>query len=136
MAAGVLATVLFSVMIILLAGGVWIAVSLGIVGWVALEFFTPAPAGSLLASTVWDFVLELGADGAPALRLDGGDPVSHAPQPGHVHRPLSLAVLAAGTPGACEHRRLRHHGGGGWFIRRHLRHGRPHLAAGAEEARL
>ncbi|ORE93706.1 TRAP transporter large permease [Acuticoccus yangtzensis] len=54
MAAGALATVLFTVMIILLAGGVWIAVSLGIVGWVALEFFTPAPAGSLLASTVWD----------------------------------------------------------------------------------
>ncbi|RAI03412.1 C4-dicarboxylate ABC transporter permease [Acuticoccus sediminis] len=54
MAAGVLATILFTVMLILLAGGVWIAVSLGIVGWVALEFFTPAPAGSLLASTVWD----------------------------------------------------------------------------------
>ena len=54
MAAGLLATVLFSVMLILLAGGVWIAISLGIVGWVALEFFSPAPAGSLLASTVWD----------------------------------------------------------------------------------
>ncbi|UOM36480.1 TRAP transporter large permease [Acuticoccus sp. I52.16.1] len=54
MAAGVVSIVLLAVMLILLAGGVWIAVSLGIVGWVALEFFTPAPAGSLLASTVWD----------------------------------------------------------------------------------
>lgn len=54
MAAGTLAALLFGSMMILLAGGVWIAVSLGIVGWIGLEFFSPAPAGSLLASTVWD----------------------------------------------------------------------------------
>lgn len=54
MAAGTLAAVLFGSMLALLSGGVWIAISLGIVGWIALEFFSPAPAGSLLASTVWD----------------------------------------------------------------------------------
>lgn len=54
MGAGLLAAVLFGLMLALLAGGLWIAVALGVVGWVALEFFTSAPAGSLLASTVWD----------------------------------------------------------------------------------
>ena len=54
MAAGALAAVLFGAMLVLLAGGVWIAISLGLIGWIALEFFTAAPAGSLLASTVWD----------------------------------------------------------------------------------
>lgn len=54
MSAGLLASVLFVVMLVLLAGGVWIAIALGLVGWVAIEFFTAAPAGSLLASTVWD----------------------------------------------------------------------------------
>ena len=54
MAAGTLAAVLFGAMLVLLAGGVWIGVALGIVGWIGLEFFSPAPAGSLLASTVWD----------------------------------------------------------------------------------
>lgn len=49
LAATVLGTLFF-----LLATGVWIGVALLIVGFVALFFFSPAPAGSLLASTVWD----------------------------------------------------------------------------------
>ena len=44
LAAAVLGTLFF-----LLASGVWIGVALLIVGFVALFFFTPAPAGSLLA---------------------------------------------------------------------------------------
>ena len=54
MDAGLLSIILFGAMLVLLAGGVWIALTLGIVAWLALEFFTMAPAGSLLASTVWD----------------------------------------------------------------------------------
>ena len=54
MTAGLIAAILFGSLLLLLAGGVWIAVSLGIVGWIALEAFSSAPAGSLLASTVWD----------------------------------------------------------------------------------
>ncbi|WGF86459.1 TRAP transporter large permease [Marinivivus vitaminiproducens] len=46
--------VLFGLMIVLLGSGVWIALSLGLIGFVALAAFSPAPAGSLLASTVWD----------------------------------------------------------------------------------
>ena len=37
-----------------LASGIWVALSLLGVGFIALAAFTPAPAGSLLASTVWD----------------------------------------------------------------------------------
>ena len=54
MDAATLSIVLFGTMLVLLAGGVWIAMALGIVAWFAIEFFTFAPAGSLLASTVWD----------------------------------------------------------------------------------
>ncbi len=51
---GTIAIVLFAVMALLLASGIWVAISLTAVGFVALHFFSPAPAGSLLASTVWD----------------------------------------------------------------------------------
>lgn len=46
--------VLFSLLLGLLATGVWVGISLLIVGFVAVAVFTPAPAGSLLATTVWD----------------------------------------------------------------------------------
>jgi len=46
--------IVFGAMILLLALGVWVAVSLTAVGFIALFFFSAAPTGSLLASTVWD----------------------------------------------------------------------------------
>ena len=46
--------ILFGFMLALLASGVWVAMSLLAVGFLALEVFSPAPAGSLLATTVWD----------------------------------------------------------------------------------
>jgi C4-dicarboxylate transporter DctM subunit len=49
-----LALAVLGTLFFLLASGVWIGVTLLVVGFVALHFFTPAPAGSLLASTVWD----------------------------------------------------------------------------------
>ncbi len=51
---GFVSVVLFAVMFVMLASGIWVAVSLTVVGFVALHFFSPAPAGSLLATTVWD----------------------------------------------------------------------------------
>jgi len=54
MEVGGIAIVLFAVLLVLLASGIWIAPALLAVGFVALEFFSPAPAGSLLATTVWD----------------------------------------------------------------------------------
>lgn len=49
-----LAVAVLGTLFLLLASGVWIGVTLLVVGFVALYFFTPSPAGSLLASTVWD----------------------------------------------------------------------------------
>ena len=51
---GGIAIVLFALLILLLASGIWVAVSLTAVGFAALSAFSSAPAGSLMASTVWD----------------------------------------------------------------------------------
>lgn len=48
-----LGTLLFVVLLLLLAGGVWIAICLFIVGWLGLELIGGVPAGSVLATTVW-----------------------------------------------------------------------------------
>ncbi|MBN9062827.1 MAG: TRAP transporter large permease subunit [Rhizobiales bacterium] len=44
---------LFGVLTVLLAGGVWIAISLMAVGWLGMLFAGGIPAGSVLATTVW-----------------------------------------------------------------------------------
>lgn len=48
-----IAALLFTVLAGLLAGGVWIAVSLMAVGWLGMLFVGGIPAGSVLATTVW-----------------------------------------------------------------------------------
>ena len=45
---------LFFLLLFLLSLGIWVAPALIAIGYVLLEFFTPAPVGSLLASTIWD----------------------------------------------------------------------------------
>ena len=47
-------TILFFMLLFLLASGLWVGITLLIVGFVTIAFFTPSPAGSLLATTVWD----------------------------------------------------------------------------------
>jgi len=44
---------LLSLLAILLAGGVWIALVLLAMGWAAMELFTSTPVGKLMATTVW-----------------------------------------------------------------------------------
>lgn len=41
-------------LLLLLASGVWVALSLLTVGMVMMGLFTTAPMGSLIASTLWD----------------------------------------------------------------------------------
>ena len=48
-----LSFVLLGVMILLLGSGVWIAVSLGLVGFVAMALTTRLPLGTVLATTTW-----------------------------------------------------------------------------------
>jgi C4-dicarboxylate transporter DctM subunit len=45
--------ILLAALIVLLAGGVWIAIALLGLGFVGMVFFTNSPAGLLMATTVW-----------------------------------------------------------------------------------
>jgi tripartite ATP-independent transporter DctM subunit len=45
--------ILFAVLLVLLAGGVWIAVSMGIVAWLGLQFFTTSPPEVNLFQAFW-----------------------------------------------------------------------------------
>jgi C4-dicarboxylate transporter, DctM subunit len=58
---------------------VWIGLTLSGVAWIGMQLFTSRPAGDAMAVTIWGSRSELDADGAAALRLDGRDPVPHAP---------------------------------------------------------
>src|SRR4029078_13000243 len=48
-----LAIVLLVALIVILGAGVWIAVGLGLIGFVAMLLTTSVPIGSVLATTVW-----------------------------------------------------------------------------------
>ncbi|MCG8548650.1 MAG: TRAP transporter large permease subunit [Alphaproteobacteria bacterium] len=51
-----LGAVLLVVMLVLLGSGVWVAFSLIGLSWFALEFFTSAPVGKVLPTSVWGMV--------------------------------------------------------------------------------
>ncbi|HEY5898024.1 MAG TPA: TRAP transporter large permease subunit [Burkholderiales bacterium] len=48
-----MAIVLVAALALLLVAGVWIALTLLAVGWIAMVFFTQSPAGPLMATTTW-----------------------------------------------------------------------------------
>jgi len=48
-----LALILLAVLVFILGSGVWIAVGIGIVGYIAMQLSTSVPVGSVLATTVW-----------------------------------------------------------------------------------
>ena len=45
--------ILLAVMMVLLAGGVWIAIALGIVAWIGMYFFTSSPPALSLVTSMW-----------------------------------------------------------------------------------
>lgn len=47
------AAILFALLLVLLAGGVWIAISLAAVGWFGLQFFTHSPPEASLFQSFW-----------------------------------------------------------------------------------
>ena len=49
----IVSLVLVGALALLLTGGLWIALTLLAVGWIAMVAFTSSPAGSLMATTVW-----------------------------------------------------------------------------------
>ncbi len=46
-------SILLAVLFVLLAGGVWIAIALGVVAWVGLHFFTSSPPSLSLVTAMW-----------------------------------------------------------------------------------
>ena len=48
-----LALILLAALILILGSGVWIAVGIGIVGYIAMILSTSVPVGAVLATTVW-----------------------------------------------------------------------------------
>jgi tripartite ATP-independent transporter DctM subunit len=53
MSAVTVSVVLFAVLLVLLAGGVWIAVAMGVVAWMGLQFFTTSPPEVNLFQAFW-----------------------------------------------------------------------------------
>ena len=53
MSAVAISVVLFGVLLVLLAGGVWIAISMGVVAWMGLQFFTSSPPEVNLFQSFW-----------------------------------------------------------------------------------
>jgi len=48
-----LSIILLIALIVILGSGVWIAVGLALIGFIAMLLTTPVPIGSVLATTVW-----------------------------------------------------------------------------------
>jgi hypothetical protein len=114
---------LLAIMLLLLAGGVWIAMTLAIVGWIGQAFFTNTMPGKNLFSAFWESNA-VGAGRAAAVHLDGRDPVSHQAQRGNVRRPAPLAEPGARAADAHHRAGLRRVRLGLGLVRRHLRHHR------------
>jgi tripartite ATP-independent transporter DctM subunit len=53
MSAVTISVVLFAILLVLLAGGVWIAVAMGVVAWMGLQFFTTSPPEVNLFQAFW-----------------------------------------------------------------------------------
>jgi len=49
----VIAAIVFSILVLLLAGGVWIAISMGIAAWFGLQFFSSSPPAVNLFQSFW-----------------------------------------------------------------------------------
>jgi tripartite ATP-independent transporter DctM subunit len=53
MSALAVSVILFSVLLVLLAGGVWIAIAMGVAAWMGLQFFTSSPPEVNLFQAFW-----------------------------------------------------------------------------------
>ena len=118
-------TLLIVALFLILGSGVWIGLTLSGVAWIGMQLFSSRPAGDAMAVTIWGSRVELDADRAAAVHLDGRDPVSHA-----LERATCSAAWRRGCS-ACPGRLAAHQRGrlrdlrrGVGLERRHLRHHR------------
>ena len=127
---------LLFILLLLLTGGVWIAMALAIVGWVGQSFFTTTPPGKNLFSAFWETTAswELAAlplfiwMGEILFRTQLSEQMFE--RPGAVAQPRARAADAHHDP------RLRHLRLGLGLVGRDLRHDRQGGAARTEAARL
>ena len=77
MSAVVVGAVLLGLLGVVLCAGVWIGMSLGIVGWIGLEGFTDTSPGRSSSRRSGERTL-VGIGGAAVIYLDGRDSVPHA----------------------------------------------------------
>ncbi len=131
-----LSFVLLGVMVVLLASGVWIAVSLGLVGFVAMALTTDRAARQRACHHDLECERVLDVGRAAVVHLDGGDSLSHQTVGGDVSRPVALASMAARAVDACERYRLRHLRGGIRLLGSDLRDHRQDCVARTRQARL
>ncbi len=131
-----LSFVLLGVMILLLGSGVWIAVSLGLVGFVAMALTTSLPLGVGACHHDLERQLVMDAGRAAAVHLDGRDPLPHQIVRGDVPWPVALGSVAAGAPDSCQRDRLRHLRGGVGLVGGDLCDHRQDRAARARQAWL
>ena len=103
-----IAALLFAVLAGLLAGGVWIAISLMAVGWLGMLFVGGIPAGSVLATTVWGNSASWELAALPLFIWMGEILFRTQTVGGDVSRPCAVARACSGPPDACQ--RARHRG--------------------------
>ena len=84
---------------LILASGVWIGLTLSASPGSACSCSARARPATRWRSTIWGSSLELDADRAAALHLDGRDPLSHPPQPRTCSRASRRGCSAC--PGGC-----------------------------------
>jgi C4-dicarboxylate transporter DctM subunit len=66
-----LSVVLIALLFVFLAAGVWIAVALGVIGFVAMVVAAPAPPGPIMASAVWSSSISWSLTALPMFILMG-----------------------------------------------------------------
>ena len=133
MSAVVVGAVLLGLLGVVLCAGVWIGMSLGIVGWIGLAGLYRYIAGPQSVHRILGNQRIVGACGAAAVHLDGRDSVSYAPVRADVRGPCALAATYPRSPDARQHPRLRHLRLGIRLVRSNLRDDRESRAARAQD---
>ncbi len=129
--------VLTVLMVVLLAGGVWIGIALLATGWAGMQFAPGGiPAGSVLATKIWGNSASWELAALP-LFIWMGEILYRTKLSEEMFRGLcAVAQLDPRAAAARQRARLRHLRIGVGVIRRDLRDGRQDRAARTEEARL
>ncbi len=136
MSAVVVGAVLLGLLGVVLCAGVWIGMSLGIVGWIGLAGFYRYIAGPQSVHRFLGNQRFVGACGAAAIHLDGRDSVPDALVRADVRGTCTLAATYPRSSDARQHPGLRHLRLGVRLVRSDLRNDRESRFARAQTTRI